>query len=339
MKMHGRIVSLAAMAAAVVLTGCSKSTPPSPAPGGSNASGNTPRESYVIGVVAKSQGNPVFQAARVGAIQAAKDLSEKYDIDVSIRWQTPDAEDAQVQAQFVEQLVTAGVNGIAISVIDANLLTPVLKDAAANGVVVMTFDSDAPKSGRMAYYGVDDKAAGAAVMRELAGVMGPEGGKVAILAGNQAAGNLQARVAGVREEAATHENITIADVYYHPETANDAAAKMQEVQNANPDIKGWALVGGWPLYTDNALDGVYESAKVVSLDPLPLPLEYLKKGQVQVLIGQPYFGWGYESVTYIVEKLHNAQSPDMEFIYADFDVVTQDNVDEFVDKWNEWTND
>lgn len=336
MNKYGRVLSVAAMTAALIAVGCSKSSPSEATPGDPNAANNAPKPSYVIGVVAKSQGNPVFQAARVGAEAAAKDLSEKYDIDVSIRWQTPDAEDAQVQAQFVEQLVTAGVNGIAISVIDANLLTPVLKDATAKGKIVMTFDSDAPDSGRMAYYGVDDKAAGAAVMRELAGVMGPEGGKVAILAGNQAAGNLQARVAGVREEAAKHENISIADVYYHPETANDAAAKMQEVQNANPDIKGWALVGGWPLYTENALDGVYETAKVVSLDPLPQPLDYLKKGQVQVLIGQPYFGWGYESVTYIVEKLHNAESPESEFIYADFDIVTQDNVDEFLEKWNAW---
>ena len=50
---------------------------------------------------------------------------------------------------------------------------------------------------------------------------------------------------------------------------------MLEIQTANTNITGWALVGGWPLYTDNALDGIHEHAKVVSLDPLPLPLELL----------------------------------------------------------------
>lgn len=337
MKMHGMAGRLVIMVAAALLAGCSDSKPAeTPGTGAADDAAGGGGETYVIGVVAKSQSNPVFKAARAGAEAAGRDLSEKYDIDVQVRWQTPDIENAQQQAQFVEQLVAAGAHGIAISVIDANLLTDVLADAVSKGVVVMTFDSDAPESGRMAYYGVDDRAAGAEVMRQLAGVMGAEGGEVAILAGNQAAGNLQARVAGVREEADKHENITIADVYYHPETANDAAAKMQQVQNANPDIKGWALVGGWPLYTENALDGVHEHAKVVSLDPLPQPLEYLKKGQVQVLIGQPYFGWGYESVTYIVENLHNAKSPETEFIYADFDVVTRENVDEFSEKWRSW---
>lgn len=286
-----------------------------------------------IGLIAKSQNNPVFRAARVGAMDAARDLSEKYGIRVEVRWQTPNNEDAQQQAQFVESLTNAGVDGIAISCIDANLLNATLKDAVDKGITVMTFDSDAPASGRMAYYGVDDKAAGAAVMRELAKVLG-EQGQVAVLAGNQAATNLQARVAGVREQAARYPGIRIVDVYYHPETAPDAAAKMQSVQNANPDIDGWALVGGWPLYTDNALDGI--NAKVVSLDPLPLPLEYLKSGQVQVLIGQPYYNWGYESIRYIVEKVHLGKIPESEMIYADFDIVTQDNAEDYSRNWEKW---
>lgn len=334
-----RFLSIALAAACAISIGaCNNNSNSSGGSGSSSSNTAKPRqkEKYVVGLVAKSQVNPVFQAARVGAEDAARDLSEKYDIDVEIRWQTPAQEDAQQQAQYVEQLKASGVNGIAISCIDANLLNGALKDAVDHGTVVMTFDSDAPNCGRMAYYGVDDRAAGAAVMKALAEQLGGKG-VVAVLAGNQAATNLQNRVAGVRAEAAKFPEISIIDVYYHPETANDAAAKMQQVQNANPQITGWALVGGWPLYTNNALDGVHEHAKVVSLDPLPLPLEYLKKGQVQVLIGQPYYGWGYESVQYIVEKLHNAVNPPNEMIYADFDVVTSANVDDYAANWAKWT--
>ena len=57
-----------------------------------------------------------------------------------------------------------------------------------------------------------------------------------------------------------------------------------------------------------------------------------------MLVGQPYYGWGYESVTYIVEKIHNAKNPPSEFIYADFDVVTPDNVEQFEGQWNDWLN-
>src|SRR5882757_6996641 len=51
-----------------------------------------------IGLVAKSQGNPVFQAARVGAQDAAKELSAKLNLNIKIDWRTPNEEDAQKQA-------------------------------------------------------------------------------------------------------------------------------------------------------------------------------------------------------------------------------------------------
>ncbi|MDX9911392.1 MAG: substrate-binding domain-containing protein [Phycisphaerales bacterium] len=305
------------------------------ASGGSGGSGGTKQAEYTIGVVAKSQSNPVFQAARKGAEDAARDLSASMGVKITINWRTPNAEDAQEQARFVEQLAAQGVDGIAISCTDANVATSAIDTAVGEGVVVVTFDSDAPKSKRLCYYGVDDVKAGAKVMDELARMMGGSG-VVAVLAGNQAATNLQARVQGVREEAAKHAGISIKDVYYHPETAADAAAKMQQVQNTNPDITGWALVGGWPLYTDNALDGIYQNAKVCSMDPLPLPIEYVKKGQVQSLVGQPYYGWGYESVRIIMDKLHNGKDPESAFVTAPLDVVTSENADEYEKKWSQW---
>lgn len=295
---------------------------------------------YRIGVIAKSNSNPPFQAAKKGAFDAAARLSEEMNgVRVEVLWQTPPQEDAQQQAQYVEQLVASGVDGIAISCTDANLLTNSLKAAVEKGVVVVTFDSDAPESGRMAYYGVDDKEAGREVMRHLAEQMGGSG-KVAVLTGNPAASNLQKRVDGVLEQAGEYEGIQTPTVYsFMPETATEAAAKMQQVQAANPDITGWALVGGWPLYTDNALDGIYQNAKVVSMDPLPLPLKYVEKGQVQVLVGQPYYGWGEKSVEMIINKLEYNRTPESELIFADFDIVTEENVEAYGVNWEKWLGD
>ena len=322
------------LATGVTLIGCSQSGSDESATPAANTSADKP--TYTIGVIAKSSANPVFMAARTGANAAGKRLSEELGVNVDVQWRTPPQEDAQIQAQYVEQLVASGIDGIAISVTDANVLNATLASAVEKGVIVVTFDSDAPDSGRMAYYGVDDTAAGAEVMRQLADVMGGEG-TVAVLTGNPAAVNLSNRVKGVRQAAAEYAGITIKDVYnFTPETATEAAAKMAQVQTANPDITGWALVGGWPLYTDNALDGIYENAKVVSMDPLPLPLDYVTKGQVQVLVGQPYFGWGEKSVEMIVNKLHFDRSPESEFIYATFDIVTPENVEAFGENWKLW---
>lgn len=294
---------------------------------------------YVIGVVAKAQANPVFQAARVGAYDAAEELSEQYGIDVQIEWLTPNTEDAQKQAEYVEQLASSGVNGIAISASDSSLLAGVLSDAIESGIEVVTFDSDVPGCDRLAYYGVNDKAAGATVMRELARVMGGEG-VVGVLAGNLNSENMARRVEGVREEAGNHAGIELRDVYSEPsETAADMAAKLQQIHSANPDIEGWAFVGGWPLYTDNALDGIHETADIVSMDALPLPIEYLVEGQVQALVGQPYHSWGAEPVRVLIEKLHNGVEPEDVLMYEEFDIVTTENAERFVEQWNEWLGD
>ncbi len=339
MSTYNRFFNAGALLAvsASLLAGCSGGTDSEKDTSSDNAADTSSDVVYKIGVIAKSNSNPVFQAAKNGAIAAGERLSDELDgARVEILWQTPPMEDAQVQAQYVEQLVSSGVDGIAISCTDANLLTGALKSAVDKGVIVVTFDSDAPESGRMAYYGVDDKQAGMEVMRQLAGQLGNEG-KVAVLTGNPAATNLQARVNGVLEQAAEYEGIETPVVYsFMPETATEAAAKMQQVQSANPDITGWALVGGWPLYTDNALDGIYENAKIVSMDPLPLPLDYAIKGQVQVLVGQPYFGWGEKSVEMIVDKLHFDRDPASEMVYADFDIVTSENAEEFAKGWKVW---
>lgn len=321
--------------AGTALVGCSKPADDSTDSSSESAANND--ITYTIAVIAKSNSNPVFLAAKTGAIDAGARLTEELDgVNVEVNWQTPPQEDAQLQAQYVEQLVASGIDGIAISVSDANTLNTVLADAVKKGVVVVTFDSDVPDSGRMAYYGVDDKEAGRELMRQLAPLLDGNG-TVAVLTGNPAASNLSARVDGVVEEAENHEGVNIKQVYsFMPETATEAVAKMQQVQTANPDINGWALVGGWPLYTANALDGIYENAKVVSMDPLPLPIAYVQKGQVQVLVGQPYYGWGERSVQMIVDKLHFDKSPASELVIAEFDIVTGENADEYLVNWDAW---
>ncbi len=146
----------------------------------------------------------------------------------------------------------AGAEGLAVSCSDANKLTDAINRAVDNGVPVATFDSDAPASKRFVTYGVDDIECGKQTMDELAKVMGGKG-VVAILAGNQNAPNLQKRVQGAREAAKKYPGITVRDTYYHKETPQDAAAKVEQVMQANPDITGWAMIGGWPLFTENAL--------------------------------------------------------------------------------------
>jgi ribose transport system substrate-binding protein len=303
------------------------------------ASGEQPaskaKKTYTIGLVAKSQSNPVFIAARTGANDAAKELGEKLGVTIKIDWRTPVSEDAQKQAENIEQLVGAGADGIAVSCTDAKTLTGAINSAADKGVAVVTFDSDAPGSKRFAYYGSDDFAAGQMIGKELAKAMGNKG-VVAILAGNQTAPNLQGRVRGVKDALSKIEGIKILDTFYHAENPQDAVQKLEQVQGANPQISGWAMVGGWPLFTSGALNKVYPAAKTVAMDALPAQLTYVQEGQVEVLLGQKVYEWGYESVRLIMDKLIENKQPKDPIIKADLVAVTKANAVEYGKNWDKW---
>jgi ribose transport system substrate-binding protein len=297
--------------------------------------GSAAERELIIGLVAKSQGNPVFQAARVGAEDAAKALSATHKMNIRIDWRTPNEEDAQKQAEAIEQLVLAGAEGIAVSCSDANKLTDAINRAVDNGVPVATFDSDAPASKRFVTYGVDDIDCGRQTMEELAKVMGGKG-IVAILAGNQNAPNLQRRVQGAKEVAAKYPGITIRDVYYHKETPQDAAAKVEQVMQANPDITGWAMIGGWPLFTENALKWQPGTVACVSVDALPAQLAYIRSGHVPVLLAQQCYQWGYRSVELLIAKIVEKKNPPAVKEVSALIPVTKDTVDAFAKNWEKW---
>jgi len=293
------------------------------------------KDKITIAVIAKSSTNPVFLAARTGAEAAAKELSAKNNINVSIAWLTPPQEDGQVQAQRIQQAVNDGVDAILISCSDAGKVTGAINDAVARGVAVMTFDSDAPQSKRFAYYGVDDVKTGQQTMAELATLMNGKG-KVAILAGNQNAPNLQNRVKGAKEEAAKHPGMTVVGTFNHIETPQDAAAEVVRVNNAYPDIQGWAFIGGWPLFTTTLLTDLNPAKqKVVSVDALPAELAYVDKGIVPVLLAQSVYNWGYVGVETIVDKLHFKKDvPQM--IPMELVRVSKDNLGTWARQLKDW---
>jgi len=291
--------------------------------------------SYTLGMVAKSQGNQFFEAARSGANDAARELGAKHGITIKIDWRTPNEEDAQKQADFIEQLVLAGADGIIVSCSDANKLTDAIDKAVAQGIPVVTFSGDAPASRRMVSIGIDDFHCGERTFEELARQLHGEG-VVAAIDGNPNAVNLQQRAAGFRAAAKKYPGIRLVDIFYHKETPLDAVARIEQVMQANPDITGWGFLGGWPLFTDHALKWPAGTIKCVSVDALPPQLDYVRSGHVQILLAQDVYGYGHQAVERLVAKLHLKQDPPAAIANTELTAVTAENVEAFARNWEKW---
>jgi ribose transport system substrate-binding protein len=293
------------------------------------------QKTYTLGMIAKSSGNQFFEAARAGANDAARDLGKKHGITIKIDWRTPNEEDAQKQAEFIEQLLLNGVDGIIISCSDANKVTDTINKAVAQGVPVATFSGDAPTSKRFISIGIDDYAAGAATFEALAKELGGKG-VVAAIDGNPNAVNLQQRAAGFRAAAKKFPGIRLVDIFYHKETPQDAVAKIEQVMQANPDLTGWGLLGGWPLFTDNALKWPAGTIKCVSIDAMPQQLAYVRSGHVQLLLGQDVYGYGRMAVEVLIDKLRLKKNPPQAIANTELVAVNRENVTAYAKNWETW---
>jgi ribose transport system substrate-binding protein len=295
------------------------------------------KKSITIGFIGKSQSNPVFIAAYAGARVAAKEIGEKSKVSVVINWQTPQNEDPQEQVQAIERLIETGVDAIAVACSDAGVLTPAIDKAVDKGIPVICYDSDAPKSKRFAYYGTDDHEFGKLMMHELAREMKSKG-VVAMIAGNKDAPNLQRRVRAFTEELQNYPGMKLLTngVLYHKEIPQKAADAVARAQKANPQIGGWAFIGGWPLFIKNAIKWKPGQVKIVACDALPIELEYLKSGHVQSLIAQNCFLWGYKSVELLLNRVLRNQKTTEEFIIGPLILVTNENVEEWSLNWKKW---
>lgn len=289
-----------------------------------------------IAMIAKSTTNPIFVSARKGAETAAKELAEKHGVPIQITWMTPNHEDADVQALAIAQAVKDRASAILISCSDADKVTAAINNAVDRGVPVMTFDSDAAASKRFAFYGVDDEKLGRTVMRELAAQI-KKRGEVAILGGNADAPNLRKRVGGVKQEAALYPGIRIVGTFNHKETARDAADEVVRAQTANPQIRAWAMVGGWALFTPRlAKDLDPHKVTVVAVNALPAQLAFVESGLAPVLLALPTYNWGYVSVQRIVDKVHLKH--DVPTIIPPMEVVrvTKDNLGTWARQLESW---
>lgn len=315
---RSEIIGTSAVAALVVLvaaSGCS----------------NQPQEPHKLrfAVIPKALHIPVFDYARTGAERAARRIG-----GIEVLWRGPESTDEIRQKEILESFIAQSVDGIAISCLNGDLLTDAIDRAVEAGIPVVTFDSDAPKSKRLAFYGVNDIEAGRALGDGLAKLLGGRG-RIALIT-SLGADNLQKRLDGARAALQNYPDIHIVETF----DVRDDPVRVAEIIAAGAqryfDLDGWLSVGGWPVFMRNALDPIDPArTKFVAFDTIPPAPDLLRAGKVQLLVGQKYFGWGEESVR-LLKAIHDGQRPAEVYHYSGIDVVTPDNVDAYAAQWKQW---
>jgi ribose transport system substrate-binding protein len=311
--------------------------------GGLGCGGSTDK-TLTIAWIPKSLGNPVFEAGRDGAALQAMALTQAGPRTVISLYTAPPTEDAAAQAKIVQDLTQQKkADGIAISVLDAAIVGPAIDAAVAAGIPVMTFDSDAVASQRFTYLGVDNQTGGQAAANMLAKAMATNGCsaaapcKVALLTGGTAP-NLEARVTGFTSAMANHPELTIINtIHCSEDQALCAMSVEQQMGSAPPD--GWFFVGIWQLFLPDSAMPLWNAAahagtmKTVAFDTIPQTLVYVDDGRISALVGQKYWGWGFDATKMIFDKIVN-KATFAAFTDSGLDLVCKSNVAAMEAAWS-----
>ena len=177
MKRLPIIASLAAVAlgGTLLMAGCK-----------TQESSAIPRLAFVTNGVAS-----FWTIAKFGAEAAGQQLGVKVTVHMP-------AEGIVDQKRIVEDLITRGIDGIAISVIDAKNQASFINETTEKTKLI-TQDSDAPSTKRLAYVGMDNYKAGRMLGTLIRDTL-PNGGKLALFVGRVEQDNARKRRQGTIDE-------------------------------------------------------------------------------------------------------------------------------------------
>jgi ribose transport system substrate-binding protein len=269
--------------------------------------------------------------ARRGVEKADEELA---DVEAEFRL-TSDGTAAE-QQRVVDDLLTKGVDAIAISPVDPQNQVALI-NAAAQRTLVFTQDSDAPDSARTCYIGTDNLAAGRQAGQLIRDAI-PEGGAVMLFVGKLDARNAQERVQGIKE-ALAGSNIRILDV--RTDDVDDVRAKANAADTLvrYPDIKG--MVGLWSYNGPAILNAVREAGKVgrvriITFDEADETLAGIKDGAIHATVVQQPYEFGYQAIKRMAQAVRGDRSfiPATKQIIVPTLVVNQTNVGEFTQRIN-----
>ena len=320
----------------LALVGCSKKPSGSNTQAGGDA--DRPKIAFVTNQIAS-----FWNISKVGAEDAGKD----FDVEVDVRMPAPPT--AVEQKRIVEDLLSGGLNALAISPIDSDNQVDLLNQWA-DKIPLITHDSDAAGTRRMMYIGMDNYLAGR-MCGELVKQALPDGGEIMLTVGRLEQDNAKRRRQGVIDVLLGRESMpetydptgdviqagdyTILDTLLDQGDSTVAKQKAEDAITTYPKIAG--MVGLFEYNPPALLQAIKSQnrpdIKIIAFDENESTLQGVKDGTVVGTVVQDPYNYGYESIRVLKSILDGDLSviPESKFIDIPARTITKENVDTFWD--------
>jgi rhamnose transport system substrate-binding protein len=222
----------------------STSSPPPP------QSARPPQGKLVVAMLPKLVNIDYFDACKRGATKAAEETG------VTLIYDGPSEPSGSEQNKFIDTWVRQGVQAICIAPNQPKTIRRFVEKAQSQGIKVLTWDSDAPESGRDLFVNqVDEKVLGETLMDDLARQMGGEGEWAIAIASLDAANLNTWRRHSENHARDKYPRLKLVATEVTKEDENFARQKIETLLNAYPNLKGIIA------FDSNSVPGAAEAIK------------------------------------------------------------------------------
>lgn len=341
--------SLWALLGLALISGCQTEDTTQVVDGGGGSASAQPADGRKSVAFVTNQIADFWKIAEAGCNAAAKE----FDMEVQVIM--PQEASAVVQKQKVEDVLTTGIQGVAISPLDADNQVEWLNSVAAR-VPMITHDSDAPQSNRLLYIGMDNYKAGRMCGDLIRNAL-PGGGRVLICIGRLEQDNSKYRRQGVIDSLLDrdrtidfyrsqpdawdpNEGEVVGDKFTIVATLTDqgkpevALQKAEDALVAYPDLQ--AMAGLFEYNPPACYQALKKAGKLnqivlAGFDENDVTLQAIKDGECAGTVVQNPYMYGYESVRVLKELLNGNKSviPDSKYIDIAPRAITAENVDTY----------
>ncbi len=163
---------------------------------------------YKIAFIPKLIGIPYFNAMEAGAKRAAQKLG------VEFIYTGPTTDSVAKQIELIDNLITRGVDAIAVAPNDPAAISPILQKVTRKGILALTSDTDAKKDARKIFINqARARDIGHTIMDVIAEILDDQG-EFAIISGGPTAWNLNTWIMHLQERSAQYPDIELMTIRY-----------------------------------------------------------------------------------------------------------------------------
>lgn len=304
-------------------------------------SAHSPNEKYFL--VATNVKLPYWQQAGAGLSKAALQMK------VQAEMVGPDSYDAKAESEQFQKALSKKPAGILVSAADPNLLKSDIDSAVAQGVPVVTIDSDAPASKRLMFIGTDNHKAGMIGGKVLADKLHGKGNVVIFTMPEQA--NLTERMHGYKDVLDGYPGIKIVETVDMKGDARIAFDKATEMLDKGTKADAFVCL---EAIACPEIAEVFDRKKmtgkvVVAMDTDQRTLEAIQKGTITATIGQRPYTMAFIGIKLVDDLHHNpltsgkdlsqdSFSPIPTFVSTGETLIDKSNVDQFIAARNSATS-